>query len=64
MDNQTISKLLLIASVGLTLAGILFLCLSIFTEPKNTTYLSIALGSILLANLFNLIRAQNSKHKK
>ena len=64
MDNQTISKLLLIASVGLTLAGILFLCFSIFTEPKNTTYLSIALGSILLANLFNLIRAQNSKRKK
>jgi len=63
MDGKTIKTLLLIASVTLTLSGIIFLCLSIFTEPKNTVYLSLALGSIVLANLFNVIRMRVDKTK-
>lgn len=56
VDQKMRDRLLLIASIGLTAAGIIFLCLSIFTEPKNNVYLCAALGTILLANLFNLLR--------
>ena len=61
MNVHLVKKLLLIASISLTASGIIFLCLSIFTEPKNTAYLSLALGSILLANLFNIIRMRTGK---
>lgn len=61
MNVNLVKKLLLIASISLTASGIIFLSLSIFTEPKNTAYLSLALGSILLANLFNLIRMRTCK---
>ena len=64
MDKNTQSKLYLIASVGFAAAGIIFLCLSIFTEPKNNTYLAIALAGTVLSNLFNVIRSQANKNQK
>ena len=64
MDKKTERTLNIIASVGFAAAGIIFLCLSIFTEPKNNTYLAIALASIVLSYLFNFIRAQNDKKQK
>lgn len=61
MDRNMTKRLLLISSIGLCVAGIIFLCLSIFTEPKNNTYLCIALGSIVLSNLLNVIRSRVDK---
>lgn len=54
----------LAASIAFTTLGVLFLCLSIFTQPKNTAYLALALGSILLANLFNVIRGLRDRKAK
>lgn len=48
-------KLLRILDVAFMILGIAFLCISIFTEPKNNNYLCIALASIIIANLLNLI---------
>lgn len=64
MDGKIIRRLFLIASVGLVAAGILFLCLSIFTEPKNTTYLCIALACIVLSNVFSILRIQADRRRK
>lgn len=64
MNNKTGNKSSVVASVGFAVAGIIFLCLSIFTEPKNNTYLCIALASIVLSNVFNVIRAQADKKQK
>lgn len=64
MDQKTINILLIISSMGLLVSGVIFLCLSIFTEPKNNTYLCVALGCIVLSNLFNLIRSQYGKNQK
>lgn len=61
MDKKTISKLLAIASVGLLISAAIFICLCFFSTEKNNTYLGIALGSIILSNLFNIIRRQNLK---
>lgn len=59
MDQNLRNRLLLIASLGLLIAGILFLCLSIFSEPQAAhTFLPGALGCILLAGLLNLLRRQ------
>lgn len=63
MNKQTVNKLYIIAGIGFAIAGIIFLCLSIFTEPKNNTYLCIALVSTTVSNLLNIIRAQKGKTK-
>lgn len=63
MNMKGINRLLAITSAALLLSGIIFLCLSIFKETKDTTYLCIALADIVLANLFNIIRIQNNKKK-
>jgi len=61
MDNKTIKTLLVIASAGLAIAGIIFLCISIFGDKSNNNALSIALACVLLSNLFNVIRVLNNK---
>lgn len=63
MKPTTAKTLLTIASVGFLAAGVVFLGLSIAAEPKNTAYLSIALGGILLANVLNLLRMRADKRK-
>ena len=64
MEKKQIEKLLLIASLLLLIAGIVFLCISIFGESENTTPLACALGCILLANLFNVIRSFSTLKNK
>ena len=64
MDKNAKNRLYIVASAGFAVAGILFLCLSIFTEPKNNTYLCIALASVVLSNLCNVIRAQTNKKQR
>ena len=63
MDNKTIKTLFVIASAGLAIAGIIFLCISIFGDKSNNNSLIAALGCIALSNLFNVIRGLNEKSK-
>ena len=64
MDNQnTTTTLLIIASAGLAIAGIIFLLVGIFDEDKNNWMLISALVCILLSNLFTLIRTQFNNTK-
>lgn len=62
--NKLINTLLLVSSAALVTSGIIFLCLSIFTEPKNNTYLIVALGSIVISNLFNVISMYYNRKSK
>ena len=64
MDDKTIKILLVIASVGLAIAGIIFLCISIFGDKSNNNALIAALGCIMLSNLFNIIRGLNETSNK
>lgn len=61
MDKKIIDKLLITASVGLLLSAAIFICLCLFSAEKNDIYLGIALCSLILSSLFNIIRRQNSK---
>ena len=61
MNKKTIGKLLTIASARALLSATIFICLCLFSVEKNNLYLGIALGSSILAGLFNIIRRQNSK---
>ena len=61
MNKKTINRIYIAVSAIFAAAGIIFLCLSIFTEMKNNTYLNIALVSILLYNVLNHIRVQVNK---
>lgn len=64
MDSKLKNKLLAIASAGLSISGIIFLCLSIFSEVKNTVFLNVSLACIVLANLFNIVRNLEKKKEK
>lgn len=55
--NNLSSKLLIIASICLSLSGILFLCLALFGTDKTWT-LPTALGCISLSLLFQVIFRQ------
>lgn len=61
MNKKLINRLFIITNCILLLLGIIFLYLSIVNETTNNIYLCIALGSILLANLFNIIRIKLSR---
>ena len=56
-----LNKLLIIASLGLIAAGVIFLCVSIFDGNETTTPLAIAVVCILLSNLFHVIRMNMDK---
>lgn len=56
MNKNIINILLVIATVALLAAGLIFLAISIFGETDKTAYLAAALVSIVLANLFNILR--------
>ncbi len=61
MDKKLIGKLLMIASIGLLLSAVIFICLCLFSAEENNTYLVIALCNLVLSNLFSIIRGQISK---
>ena len=64
MDNQnTTTTLLIIASAGLAIAGIIFLLVAIFDEDKDNWMLISALVCVILSNLFNVIRTQFNNTK-
>lgn len=65
MENKNvINTLLVISSIGLTISGIIFLCVSIFSEEKSNIILCLALACTTLSNLFSIIRLQFNKEKK
>lgn len=64
MERKQTNTLLLIASAGLTAAGIIFLLMAIFEEDKSNWVLASALFCILLSNLFNIVRMQLNRKKQ
>lgn len=56
MDKKTVNTLLSISSIGLAVAGIIFLCLAMFGENESNWTLCSALACVALSNLFNVIR--------
>lgn len=58
--NDLSQKLLMIASLGLSAAGIIFLCLSLFGCEK-TWILPVALACVALSTLFQIIFRQRNK---
>ena len=53
MDKNMLNRLFIISSLGLLIAGAVFLCISIL----------IALGCVLSSNVFNIVRQMNNKEK-
>ena len=59
--KKILNRLFVIASLGLIVAGAIFLCVSIFDRNETTTPLAAALACILLSNLFHVIRMNLDK---
>ena len=69
MKKENINKLLMIASIGLILSGIIFLIISFIDKSSKNPYLSVSLLCVILANIFSIIRnyqgkPRNRKKKK
>ena len=69
MKKENINKLLMIASIGLILSGIIFLVISFIDKSSKNPYLSVSLLCVILANIFSIIRnyqgkTRNRKKKK
>lgn len=60
MNEKQVKLLLLISSGGLSIAGIIFLCISMFGY-KNGWSLCTAMVCVMLAVLFNVIRCNMEK---
>lgn len=62
--KKILNKLFIIASLGLIVAGAIFLCVSFFDGNETTTPLAIAVVCTLLSNLFNVIRMNMDKKQQ
>ncbi len=63
MKKENINKLLMIASIGLILSGIIFLIISFIDKSSKNPYLSVSLLCVILANIFSIIRNYQGKPK-
>lgn len=63
MKKENINKLLMIASIGLILSGIIFLVISFIDKSSKNPYLSVSLLCVILANIFSIIRNYQEKPK-
>ena len=63
MKKENINKLLMIASIGLILSGIIFLIISFIDKSSKNPYLSVSLLCVVLANIFSIIRNYQGKTK-
>lgn len=63
MDKKTIQILFLISSIGLAIAGLIFILISIFDNEKSEWILPAGLFCVVLSNLFNIIRIIRYKNK-
>lgn len=64
MDNKLINRLLIIASVALGVAGLIFIALYFFGDSEGKGLLGASLSCIGLSNLFNIIRTGFNKNDK
>lgn len=56
-----LNKLLIIASIGLAAAGVIFLVISFTGKFDGTWPLAASLACIVLSNIFNIIRIRQGK---
>ncbi len=61
MNKKFSDSLLLIVRICLIIIGVVFICLSIFTEKEDNTYLIISLFSTSLVNVLNIIDTKKKK---
>lgn len=60
-DCTLIPRLLLIASVGLAISGLLLFGIYLLAEPKDEIYIILAFSNFVLATLFSLLRRQQKR---
>ena len=60
---EQINRLFVIASIGLAVAALIFISISIFCNAEPEWLLPAGLLCCVLSNLFNLIRSLNSKSR-
>lgn len=56
MEKKKSDKLIPVFSAILAIVGIVFLCLSMFSEQKDNHYLVIGLAAIVVANIINVVK--------
>ncbi len=61
--DKTLNILLVIASVGLAVAALIFICIAVFCDEVAAWILPAGLICCVLSNLFNIIRSTMSKNK-
>ena len=61
--KDILNKLLIIASIGLAAAGVIFLVISFTGKFDGTWPLAASLACIVLSNLFNIIRLRQGNKK-
>lgn len=65
MNEKTINTLLIIASGGAAVGGLILILIQIFSETNDNSILCFGLMAVILSNLFNIIRIQrSSKNEK
>ncbi len=61
MNKKLIGKFLTIGNIILLILAIVFICLCIFDDEKNSVYLFISLSSLILSSLFDIIKRKYPK---
>ncbi len=61
MNKQMRNTLLMIASAGSAVGGLILILTQILSETKDNSILYIAVMAILLSYLFNMIRSQGNQ---
>lgn len=61
--DKTLNILLVIASVGLAVAALIFICIAVFCDEVAAWILPAGLICYVLSNLFNIIRSTMFKSK-
>lgn len=64
MNKQLRNTLLTIASLGTAVGGLVLILTQILSETKDNSLLYIAIASILLSALFNIIRLSEKSNKE
>lgn len=62
--DKTLNILLVIASVGLAVAALIFICIAVFCDEVAAWIFPAGLICCALSNLFNIIRSTMSKNKE
>lgn len=61
--DKTLNTLFVIASLGLAIAALIFVSISIFATAESEWLLPAALSCCALSSLFNVIRSMLAKRK-